>query len=80
MADTPTRDDRILDRIGLSSISLRPIIERLFFEGKNCGNVIRRLTKQGKIVSRPGLPSRIRYYQLATPAVDGNAFIIRTAG
>lgn len=62
-----SRDDRILDHIGLYSITLRPVIERLFFEGKNCGNVIQRLTKQGKIVSRAGLPSRIRYYQL-TPS------------
>lgn len=74
MADTPTRDDRILDHIGLYSISLRPVIERLFFEGKNCGNVIQRLTKQGKIVSRPGLPSRIRYYQLATSEAIARSF------
>ena len=72
--ESRSRDDRILDHIGLYSISLRPVLERLFFDGKNCGNVVQRLTKQGKIVSRPGLPSRIRYYQLTASEANSRGF------
>ena len=72
--ESRTRDDRILDHIGLYSLSLRPVLERLFFNGKNCGNVVQRLTKQGKIVSRPGLPSRVRYYQLTASEATARAF------
>lgn len=72
--ESRSRDDRILDHIGLYSISLRPVLERLFFDGRNCGNVIQRLTRQEKIVSRPGLPSRIRYYQLTPSEATARAF------
>ena len=65
MTESRTRDDRILDHIGLYRLSIRPIIERLFFDEKNCGNVIQRLLDQNRIQSREGLPRRMRYYQLS---------------
>jgi len=58
------RDDNILRHIGLYRISLRYIIERLFFEGANCGNVIQRLIKQKRIQSRDGFHGSLSYYQL----------------
>jgi len=60
----PSRDDDILDHIGLYRISLRFVIERLFFEGMNCGNVIQRLIKQKRVLSMAGLPGSLAYYQL----------------
>ncbi|MFH1747362.1 MAG: hypothetical protein ABIG44_10005, partial [Planctomycetota bacterium] len=60
----PSRDDDILDHIGLYRISLRFIIEHRFFEGGNCGNVVQRLIKQKRIQSVDGLPGSLAYYQL----------------
>ena len=59
-----SRDDDILDHIGLYRISFRFVIERLFFQGGNCGNVIQRLMKQKRIQSVDGLPGSLAYYQL----------------
>ncbi|MBN2562356.1 MAG: hypothetical protein JXQ75_15635 [Phycisphaerae bacterium] len=59
-----SRDDDILDHIGLYRISFRFIIERLFFQGGNCGNVVQRLMKQKRIQSVDGLPGSLAYYQL----------------
>ncbi len=64
MPGTNTRDEKILEHLGRYRISLRPILERLFFDGRTSGNVIQRLLKSGRIHSREGLPNRIRYYQL----------------
>jgi hypothetical protein len=60
----PSRDDDMLDHIGLYRISLRSVLERLFFDGGNCGNVIQRLIKQRRIQSMAGLPGSLAYYQL----------------
>lgn len=59
------RDEKILEHLGRYRISLRPILERLFFEGRTSGNVMQRLLKAGRVHSREGLPNRIRYYQLS---------------
>ncbi|MBC7818929.1 MAG: hypothetical protein IAG10_18735 [Planctomycetaceae bacterium] len=59
------RDDCILAHIGLYHLSLRPVIEELFFEGRNCGNVIQRLVAAKQLQSRDGLPGRLSYYQLS---------------
>ena len=37
------RDELILDHIGRYTISIRRIIEDLFFEGGSCGNALDRL-------------------------------------
>lgn len=58
------RDDRILTHIGLYQISLRSVIEEVFFDGGNCGNVLQRLLESKRIQARDGLPGRLSYYQL----------------
>lgn len=79
MTEERTRDDRILDHIGLYRLSIRPIIERLFFGGKNSGNVIQRLLEQKRIQTREGLPRRMRYYQLsANEATNRGIPVYRT--
>lgn len=59
------RDDCILAHIGLYHLSLRPIIEELFFDGRNCGNVVQRLLAEKYLQARDGLPGRLSYYQLS---------------
>lgn len=62
------RDLEILRHMGLYYITLRVTLERLFFGGNKtaCGNVITRLTKQKRMVTRArAFPSGISYYQLA---------------
>jgi hypothetical protein len=61
----PTRDNLILDHIGLYRLTFRRTLERLFFEGASSGNVIQRLLDDGRIQARSGLPGRVRYYQLS---------------
>ena len=58
------RDDKILRHIGLYRVSLRYIIERLFFESGNSGNVLQRLMNQKRIQSRTDLRGSLAYYQL----------------
>lgn len=63
MAD---RDDLILDHIGRYTISIRPIIEELFFEGGNCGSTLARLETKGLIQTfKKALQSSYSYYQLS---------------
>lgn len=58
------RDQKILTHIGRYRISLRAVLGRLFFDGRDCGNVMKRLRGQGFVRSLQGLPGRISYYQL----------------
>ncbi len=58
------RDERLLAHLGLYRVSTRPVLAMLFFGGRTPGNVLHRLIAEGRIVSRPGLPGRQRYYQL----------------
>lgn len=64
MVSQESRDDRILQHIGLYRVTLRPILAHAFFEGRNPGNVIQRLVAEGRIQQRGGLPGRLSYYQL----------------
>lgn len=66
MKTATERDQLITEHIGRYRISLRHIIEQLFFDGKNAGNVIQRMIKNEVLHSRTGLPNRLRYYQLTT--------------
>lgn len=60
-----SRDLKIIRHIGLYSISIRPILERLFFDGRPCGNVMHRLIHaEGCVQSRDGLSGTRSYYQL----------------
>lgn len=60
-----SRDINILKHIGLYWISIRPILERTFFDGRKCGNVMHRLIKKdGYVQSRLGLHRTRSYYQL----------------
>lgn len=59
------RDERILSHIGRYRIAFRTTLEQIFFEGRSSGNVVQRLLRQGRIVARPGLGPRLRYYQLS---------------
>lgn len=61
------RDEKILRHIGLYYLTLRTALEHCFFAGNKtaCGNVITRLTKQKRIVTRArAFPNGISYYQL----------------
>jgi hypothetical protein len=58
------RDERILTHVGLYQITLRRVIEELFFDQGNCGNVLQRLVTSKQLQVRDGLPGRVSYYQL----------------
>lgn len=61
------REDNILDHIGRYRVTLRAVLERLFFEDASCNNVVQRLVRQGKIRAREkGLAGKLNYYQLTT--------------
>lgn len=62
------RDDRILAHVGLYQMTLRCVIEELFFDGANCGNVINRLVAAKQLQVRTGLPGKLSYYQLTRAA------------
>jgi hypothetical protein len=58
------RDRVILRHIGLYRLTFRRTLDRLYFAGATCNNVVQRLRKQGLIQERDGLPGRLAYYQL----------------
>src|SRR5262249_47592730 len=61
------RDTLILDHIGRYTISIRRIIEDLFFGGASCANALNRLSdKQNGLIQRvpKAFPGNYSYYQL----------------
>lgn len=67
------RDEKILAHVGLYTLSIRPVIERLFFEGASCDNVISRLLRERALQANGGerasrLPGGISYYQITIPS------------
>jgi len=61
------RDLKILQHVGLYRISLRPVLQRLFFGDANPGAVLQRLREEGWL--RTGkLPRNVSYYQLTGKA------------
>ncbi|RMG58900.1 MAG: hypothetical protein D6717_02195 [Gammaproteobacteria bacterium] len=74
------RDQKILDHIGRYRITLRPVLDQVFFakDSSGCGNVLRRLTNAGLVTAREGLPSRRRYYQLTAKGAEGRVPLGRT--
>lgn len=65
------RDKRILWHIGLHGISIREVIEHLFFDGKGCGNVLQRLRNDGLIEEAARLPGNFTCYSLTRKAEAG---------
>ena len=63
-----TRDEGILRHIALYRVSIRAVIERLFFEGRSCDDVISRLVNTEKVLTVQRLPNRISYYRLSLSA------------
>jgi len=63
------RDDEILDHIGRYGVTLRAVLEHLYFDGRDkaCDAVLNRLVKDHKIVSSEGLPGGLNYYHLSIP-------------
>ncbi len=67
------RDEKILKHIGRYGLTLRAVVEHLFFDGreKACDAVLNRLVKDGLIMSRCGLPGGLNYYQLSKSETSG---------
>lgn len=61
------RDEHIVKHIGLYRVSIRGVIEELFFDGKSCEHVMDRLRVEGRIQVVKGLPDKLVYYQLTRP-------------
>jgi hypothetical protein len=74
------RDQKILDHIARYRITLRPVLDHVFFhtESSGSGNVLQRLLKGGYITARDGLPGKRRYYQLTAKGAAGRVSIERT--
>jgi hypothetical protein len=62
-----SRAEAMLAHIGLYRLTLRVVLDELFFDGRSCANVVQRLIEQGRIVSRKGLGRAMSYYQLTLP-------------
>ncbi len=76
----PERDERILNHIGRYRMTLRPVLDHVFFERESsgCGNVINNLIRKGLVRSRSGLPNRRNYYQLTRAGAEGRVPLDRT--
>lgn len=74
------RDERILDHIARYRLTLRPVLDHVFFDpgSTGAGNVLQRLLGAGLIVARDGLPGRRRYYQLTAKGAAGRVSQERT--
>ena len=68
------RDERILEHIGRFRVSIRPIIERQFFNGASSENVLSALARDGRIHAGPRqLDGNFSWYQLTrTEAIRRN--------
>ena len=74
------RDEKILDHIGRYRLTLRPVLDCLFFadDSSGCGNVLTRLIQQGYVQARQVLPRRRCYYQLTRMGAAGRVPESRT--
>jgi hypothetical protein len=60
------RDEQILRHIGRYHISIRAVIEKLFFRGESSDSVLNRLAREGRIEANQGaIPGGLSYYQLS---------------
>lgn len=58
------RDRQILQHIGRYRLSLRCVLEHLFFEDRSCANVIQRLLRDGRIQSFQKIAGGLSHYEL----------------
>lgn len=58
------RDELILRHIGKYGLTIRAVLEKLFFEGGTCDHVVNRLVRERRIVAVPGIPGGIAHYRL----------------
>ena len=58
------RDLQILRHVGIYWITLRVVLDRLFFAGASSANVLKRLRTENLLQSRKGLAGQLSYYQL----------------
>lgn len=63
-----SRDERILKHVALYRISIRAVIEHLYFEGRSCDDVINRLASKERLLTVSKLPNRVSYYRLSLSA------------
>ena len=59
------RDEVILKHIGKYGLSIRAVIEKLFFDGATSDHVLNRLMKESRIVGVAGISGGLSYYQLS---------------
>lgn len=59
------RDELILKHIGKYGLSIRAVIEKLFFGGATSDHVVSRLVKEGRIVTSNSIPGGLSYYRLS---------------
>ena len=85
-----SRDEEILRHLGLYRISIRPVLSRLFFAGRDPGNVLQRLRAAGLVQewpkrrasdagARAGFLTGLSYYQLTVAGALGRVPLTRAA-
>lgn len=66
---TTARDEQILTHVGRFRLSIPYVLERLYFEGRSCEDVVSRLVDNGLLTTPPKrLPGKYTYYQLSSDA------------
>lgn len=74
------RDDLVLDHIGRYTITLRKVIEALYFEGGSSGSTLNRLVKQDLIERKQnGLAGNYSYYQLTVAGAKSRGIPVNRA-
>src|SRR5262245_49682269 len=73
------RELQVLDHIGRYTITLKKILDELFFEGRSSQNLINKLTGQ-KLIESYALDGRFRYYQLTALGAKSRGFPVNRAG
>jgi len=76
------RDDQILNHIGRYRVSIRVVMEKLFFDGATCDHVLQRLASdsENRIKIFRSLPGRLSYYQLTLTEARHRGFPDDRAG
>ena len=85
-----SRDEAILRHLGLYRISIRSVLSRLFFAGRDPGNVLQRLRAAGLVQewpkrrasdarARAGFLTGLSYYQLTVAGALGRVPLTRAA-
>jgi hypothetical protein len=59
------RDEEILKHVGRYGVTVRAVLEELFFPDTSCDNVLGRLIKEGRLISSGKIPGGLSCYQLS---------------